>query len=822
MKKSTVIALSVGGSVVLVTCVALSLYFALKKGSQPGPAPLSPKQQCNQNGYIWDSVNQVCTTNQCTATVDSSTGMLTGTMINVTGDACVNVDSGAYISPFARAALLQVCQSAGFQDVSATVAGPQCTKEAGCSSKPYNSDSIMDGCPYLTYQSSSTSADCVPPTDAQLQYFCNTSVNGCPLNTTLNTNCPTDQPCYNLNQGCQSQLATPGCRPPSELWQWINNQCVNTTVSNTIAVTVQSATVDSIQGTYILDNPPQNVESRWLYQLSESDTSQSQPKTWQGPAVVQGSTFSVLLTNLQLPVNSTYAFVLQLYTSTNNSPYVLSFASVTPSAVKLAAAPVVPGLVTIKPALSLALAQQVSTNVPGAILAANNNSGNNNPFVTPSSDTWTNSLPGLTTAGQDFLLVPCTSAYCKTELADGIAMLIMAWPVAALTANQLAEIKKTCPSVADPQVSYAVYLNNTLLQDKLTEGTWLQPVPSDPTIVNTFSIVAYVWSLSGGDTGIEGSSCKSQPYTVVVQAPTNLYSTEICYQIQPLKPTKSPIPGNFMLYLPGANMCTAPKDSVEALGARDFTCLTGVTAPTLTTMQLYGCNDTGDGNSCNFSGQGCESVVPVTSVRQPAAGESVECSPPPPDASPPCGGLQYCQLAACNCPASVQWSKCGSSSYAQVGGENAIEAGRWQSRVNNVHNFIATYGLDKVVDVQTFMNETNSLEDIRATWDKTYGSGVCPITSSWSGPTPGNCDVTSDNACTQFNVCGPWTVDSSGVYKQEVVTYPTAQQQSSCCSTLFTYVNGCCCPSTDKQDSCADLKGCTAVPNALGPTWCTK
>lgn len=816
MKKSVVISLSVVGAILLVTCISLSLYFALNRsGSKPGPAPLSPKDQCNKNGYIWDPVKQVCTTNQCIATVDAGTGVLTGTMVDVSGDKCVNVSGGSYVSPFARATLLQLCQKAGFQNLSSTVAGMQCTKASGCNSKPFTDNSIMDGCPYLTYQPSATSASCVPPTSAQLEYLCNTSINGCPVNTNLNANCSTSQPCYDPNKGCQPQLQTPGCRPRNEMWQWINNQCVNTTVSNTIAVTVTTATVDQIQGTFVVDNPPPNAKLQWQYLLTSADS-----QSWQGPVTVKDSAFTIFLTNLNLPVSSTYNLVLQLYTSVDDSPYILSYDSVTPTPVKLTAAPTIPGLVTIKPALSLDLAKQLAADVQGAISAANGNSGGSNPFVAPSSDVWNNSLQGQ--AGDGFLIVPCTSAYCKTSQTDGIAMLILAWPaITKLSQDQLTEIQKSCPSITDPQVSCAVYLGDTLLKDKLTEGSWLQPISSDPSVVSTYKVVAYVWSTSTGDTGIQSSSCLSQPATVVVQAPTNLYSAELCYSIQPLKPEGVPIPGNFMLYHPGSNMCSAPINSVEALGARDFSCLTTASTPTLENMQLYGCNDIGDDDSCNSAGQGCQSVFPYSAVRQPAENESLECSPLPPGTVPPCGGSQYCQMGACNCPPSVQWALCGSSSFAQIGADKAIEAGRWQTRVNNVVNFINNYGLGKVVDIQSFLNEANSSDSVRNAWNKTYGSTVCPLPNV---PIPDTCDVTSSKACAQTNVCGAWTpvTGSTGLYKQQLYLYPTSQQQpeAGCCPSNFTYYAGCCCPSTDPDTSCADLKNCTPASNAIGPTWC--
>ena len=813
MKKSTIIALSVTGSLVLVTCIALSIYFAMKSSSANGPTPLSPQEQCNKNGYIWDPVKQECTTNQCVATVDPATGVLSGTMVNLSGTACVDVSSGAYLSPFARASLLQVCQDAGFQNVGTTSTGVAtglvCTKASGCDTKPYVTNTFMDGCPYLTYRTSG--ASCVPPTNDQLEYLCNTSINGCPINTNLNQNCPSGQPCFDAIQGCQAQLDTPGCRPQNEMWQWMNGQCVNATVSNTIAVTVTTARVDIIEGTFVLDNLPQTTKVQWRYLLTNTT------KTWQDPVTVQGSSFMVDLSNLNLPVSSTYQFSLQAYTSVNDSPYVLSFQSVVPAAVTLQPAPVVPGLVTIKPALSLDLAQQLAANWTGAIDAANNNSGNIKPFQQPDASTWNNSLQGVAPTSS-FLIVPCTTAYCKTLLSDSYAMLILAWPVATpLSQAQMDEIKKTCSSVTSPSVSYAVYSGDTLVGNRLTGGAWLQPVPSDPTIVTTFQIVAYVWSASTGDEGIEKSACTSQPLNVVVQVPTDLYSASTCFSIQPFKPQGSFIPGNFMLYHPGSNKCSSPEDSVEALSARDFSCLVNGTAPpTLTNMQLYGCNDTPQaGTNCNSSGQGCVTVSPVTTVRQPELGESNQC-PPPSDNQPPCEGSEYCQLAACNCPASVPWYLCGAFSFAQVGTGAAIEASRWQDRVSNVSNFIKFYGLDKVSDVQTFLNNTSSPQNIQTVWDSTYGTAVCPLPNNWNAPTPGNCDITSPTAWNQTSVCNAWE-PTNGLYKRQVYTYPTSQDgaQSACCPSKYTYYSGCCCPDTNNKSNCTPLAAGT-----LGPTWC--
>jgi len=232
---------------------------------------------------------------------------------------------------------------------------------------------------------------------------------------------------------------------------------------------------------------------------------------------------------------------------------------------------------------------------------------------------------------------------------------------------------------------------------------------------------------------------------------------------------------------------------------------------------LYGCNDVGydSGNSCNSSGQGCGEVAPAVTVRQPAVGEG-QCSGPT-EGDIPCGGYQYCQEAACYCPSSVSWDNCGSTAYALVGTNNAIEAERWKNRVNNVVNFIQTYNLDKVVDVQTFLNQTNSSANIDSAWS-TYVTG-CAL-PTWSAPQPGNCDVKAANACQQATVCAPWESSNTYSWKQEIVQYPSGNQ-SSCCPANSSWYAGCCCPDTDAgATSCADVKGCTPVNGALSKTWC--
>lgn len=845
MKNGFIIAL-VLCSLILVASLTMGFVLANRNsGSNPKPPPLSPQDQCSANGYIWDASTQTCTSTACSSTVDAN-GKISGTVVNISGNQCVDVQSGAYLSPFARAALLQLCQNNQFANVEYTNTGPQCTKAAGCNTQPYRSNSIMDGCPYLTLQPEAGTNNCVAPTSSELEQLCNTTINGCPLNSSLNSNCPTTTPCFNATSGCVNQNVTPGCRPEDQMWQWINDQCVNTTVSNTLAVTVSSATVTTISGTFVLPQATApGTKLLWNYVLTSNSSASGtsgtsgasgSTKTWQGPVVTNNTNFTVSLTD-SFTAGTQYNFILQVYVSVNDSPYILKYTSVAPAVVTLTAAPVAPGLTTIKPVLDRDMALNVAENVPGALMAANQNSSGTSPFVVPSSDVWSNSLPAFSGTGNatPYLIVPCTSAYCKTALGVGTVMLILAWPVVTqLSTAQSAEIQQACPQVGAPQISYAVYSNGQIVGDRLTEGSWVQPLPSDPSKTWTFQVVAYVWSsTTGGDRGIENSQCKSQPLEFVVQVPNNLYSVSLCYNIQPLKPQGAFIPGNFMLYHPGDNMCSAPVNSVEALGARDFSCLTAGnstsgnnnSAPSLSNMALYACSDLGfdSGNNCNSSGQGCGQIAPVTTIRQPGVGQS-QCSGPPASGTIPCSGAQYCQEAACYCPETVEWDKCGTTSYAIVGSNNtaAIEAERWKSRVQNVSNFIQYYGLDTMEDVQTFLNESASTDNLSQAWSNTYASG-CPL-PKWDAPQPGNCDVTQPNACQQSSVCGPW-VTSNGSYqwKQEIVQYPSAsslQGNQACCPANSTWTNGCCCPVTDTGTSCADLKGCTSFSGALSNTWC--
>ena len=813
-------------SVVFVTVVTLGVVYSRKQGT-PGGTPLTPQQQCNANGYIWNPDTQTCTSVVCEAQVDPGTGVISGQMLNASGTQCVNVD-GAYFTPFTQAALLKLCQNTScdpcpsgsgqtkFSTLQLTPKGPVCGFQAGCNTKPYFSNSIMDGCPYLTYQTDSSN-QCVPPTTLELQQLCNTSVNGCPLGSNLNNNCPSDTPCFNPSSSnpCLPQLAAPGCRPMNQQWQWIGTQCVNTTVSNTIAATISSATVNQITGTYTLDNIPANAKLLWNFVLSDNNN-----KSWQGQLVIESNNFTAQLQGSTVQTQTEYTFEIQLYTSDSSvSPFVLTYTTVAPLKVKLQPAPVAPGLTTIVPQLSLDLAKQVASNVPNAITLANNNS-DSKPFVTPTADVWSNSLQGI--GNNQYLIVPCTTAYCKTEVNVGYAMLILAWPpVTTLSADQQAEIKKACSTLDNPQISYAVYIQETsdpnskltLKGDQLTDGTWLQPIASDPTKTWLFRVVAYVWS--GSDSGITNSTCLSQPLDLPIQVPTNLYSAEVCYNIAPLKPQGQPIPGNFMVYHPGDNTCSSPLTPVEALGARDFSCLTLQQQPTLDNMLLYACDDTGYNSNCNSSGQGCQPVLPVTSVRKPTGTESTNCKPP--TYAPPCGGAQYCQEAACNCPNSVEWENCGTNAYAQVGTQNAVVESRWKNRVNNVSNFIQTYGLDKLVNVQTFLNQ---VPDVDKMWDSTYGASQCPL--STGKVVDPQCDATNPNACQQNEVCSSWeqVPGSPYLYKHQVAQYPTSDQQTGCCPSGSSYFAGCCCQTDPSTQSCADLKSCSPVANVIGKTWC--
>lgn len=825
MSKSYVAAIIVL-SVVLVTVVTLGVVYSLKVKSNTD-TPLTPQQKCNANGYIWNPDTQTCTTLTCEAKVDPSSGVISGQMINVDGTQCVNVTSGAYLSPLTQAALLQLCQSTScspcpsgsatkFSTLQFTDKGPVCGFQAGCNTKPYFFNSILDGCPYLTYQTDASN-QCAPPTTLELQQLCNTSVNGCPLGSSLNSNCPSDQPCFNPTSSdpCLPQLAAPGCRPMNQQWQWIGTQCVNTTVSNTIAATISSATVNQITGSYTLDNVPANAKLLWNFVLTDNNT-----HSWQGQLVVSNNTFVAHLQGSSVQTGVEYTFDIQLYTSDSSvSPFVLKYTTVAPLQVKLQPAPVAPGLTTIVPQLSLDLAKQIAADVPGAVALANQNSADQ-PFVTPTSDVWSNSLQGI--GNNQYLIVPCTTAYCKTEVNVGYAMLILAWPpVKTLSPSQQAELKKVCSTLDSPQISYAVYRQETsdpsskltLVGDQLTDGTWVQPISADPTVTWLFRMVAYAWS--GTDSGIGNSSCLSQPLDVPVQIPSNLYSAAVCYNIAPLKPQGVPIPGNFMVYHPGDNMCSSPLNPVEALGARDFSCLTLQKQPTLDNMYLYACDDVGYNSNCNSSGQGCQPVLPVTAYRTPSSTESTTCAAP--TYTPPCAGSQYCKEAACNCPSMVEWQNCGTNAYAQVGPQNAIVESRWKNRVNNVSNFIQTYGLDKLVNVQTFLNQ---VPDVDKVWDSTYGASQCPLTKGV--PVDSQCDVTNPKACQQNEVCSAWqpVQGSPYLYKQEVAQYPSSSEESGCCPTGSTYFAGCCCQTNPTMQSCSDLKQCTPVANAIGKTWC--
>jgi hypothetical protein len=831
-------------SVVLITTLTLGIVFSQKKGGTPSVTPLTPQQQCQANGYIWNPVTNTCTSLSCTATVDSNTGKLTGQVLNFDGTQCVDVQSGAYLSPFAKASLLNLCTSTNcsncpagattFATLNLTPQGPTCGFEAGCNSKPFTDRSIMDGCPYLTYQPDPSNPDnCVAPTSTELEQLCNVSVNGCPVDSGLNNNCDSSTPCFNPISGqCSPQQTAPGCRPMNQYWKWTNGQCVNTTVNNTLVInSVTEATTASVAGTFSLGNSlPLPPTSRSIYNFVLTDQNAS---SWQGPVtVVNNTSFKAALNGPK--VSTPYFLSIQVYVSANEgAPYVLTYTNVTPYPITLTAPPVAPGLQTIAPTLSLKLAQEVAADWGTALNSANSNSGTNT-FQVPASNVWNNTLPYSSTA--NYLLVPCTDIYCTTDVAAKYALLIMAWPVVAtLSPTQLAEVQKTCPTLTQPQVSYAVYLQETsapnstltVVGNQITNGSWLQPILSDPSKTWLFRIVAYVWSGAppGGDPGVQGATCLSQPLDITIQVPPNLYNVDLCYSIQPLKPQGTFIPGNFMLYHPGSNLCSSPQNAIEALGARDFSCMVqNGTVPTLENMNLYGCNDVGYNSNCNSSGQGCLPVEPVTNVRQPTSTQT-SCAPPSGNENIPCGGYQYCQEAACNCPESIEWENCGNTAYAQVGTNAAIGEAQWKDRVTNVTNFITFYGLNNLnpslnANVQQFLNTTTTPQSIGNAWDLTYGSLQCPLTKGqWSSQQ--NCDASdATKGCTQSTVCGPWLPEAGSVYryKQENVQLPS--QDQSCCGTGSMFVNGCCCPGTDSQDSCAALKGCQPVQGALTKMWC--
>ena len=839
----TLLAAVIVTAILLIGTIVLGVVYSQKYSGPSSSTTLTPQQQCNANGYVWDPVEQVCTSTSCSVTVDKSTGDISGTIVSFTGNQCVNVASGSYLSPFAQAALKQACINNGFSNVDYTSNGPKCSQSTGCTSQPFETNSIMDGCPYLTLQPNA-SGQCVPPTSAQLQQLCTTSVNGCPVNSSLNSACPVSQPCYNPQSGCvNAEPSAIGCRPEGQEWKWTGVTCVNTTVSQSIAITVTSSDTATITGTVTVDSVPPGAAILWNYVLTQADSTTGTATTWQGPATVSGHLFQGNLspTGTNKPVaNQTYSFSLQLYQSIGNSPFFLADTTVAPVTIVLSPAPKPPGLQTIVPALSKDLAKSLAQDVGTTIAAANNQTGGTNPFVNPDSSVWNNSLPFANT-NDPFLIVPCTSAYCQTQLASNLAIVILAWPVITqLTTAQAAEVKQSCSALASVEpsalkVSYAVYMSKnggtmTLIGNKVDSGSWIQPLSSDPTTVWGFQVVAYVYdgSNGAGDPGVDHSSCLSQPVDLTFQMPVDLYSPSVCFNIQPLKPGGQPIPGNFMVYEPGSNMCTGPQNMADALGARDLSCLIGQgtnpIVPSLNATTLYGCNDIAYSNNCNSSGQGCAVVSPVVTVRQDnasaCASEAVN--------TPSCPGAQSCQDAACYCPPSVDWFQCGSTSYASLGPTAAIEAGRWQSRINNVVNFIQAYNLDSVVNVQTFLNEATAPNGVADAWNKVYGpaSPNCPL-PQWSPDGTPPCDVTSSDACRQSTVCGQWLPQTESgtpyLYKRQLIEYPTDAQgaNAGCCpSNLPQFIAGCCCPANESFNTCGDYTGCSPVANALSRTWC--
>ena len=268
-------------------------------------------------------------------------------------------------------------------------------------------------------------------------------------------------------------------------------------------------------------------------------------------------------------------------------------------------------------------------------------------------------------------------------------------------------------------------------------------------------------------------------------------------------------------------MCSSPENQVEALAARDFSCLlqgaSTAAPPSLGSMSLYACNDVSYNSNCNSSGQGCGLVQPVTTLRQPTVTQTT-CTVPN-SSSVPCGGAAYCEQAACNCPPSVDWSDCGVTQYASLSPTAAIEASHWMERVNSMTNFITTYGLDSVTNVQQFLNESQATGGVESAWSQYYG--VCTPPSN-----PSSCDATGANACTQTTVCGKWSSSPSQtsqpyLFEQWNTMYPTVQEQPNCCPLNSTYYAGCCC-DTSTSTSCGELKNCTKAPNVVGPVWCDR
>ena len=875
MKKSIVISLSIVGALVLLACVGLPLYFAFFKSTASSPVSpiITPQEECVQNGYIWDQSNNVCTSitpqqqciNEgytwdsdqntcihlnCIASVDKDSGIITGSILNVDNTACVNIGKDTFITIFAQEHLKELCQEADKDFVNYLVSGVglRCVKASGCNKVPYTIGvtSPLNNCIYMTLQPGDGKG-CVPPTDNQIQDFCNYSLNGCPSNSSLDNSCDDTQPCYNPTTGfCLAASPTPGCRPSDKNWQWLNGVCVDTTVTKSISLTISNATLDKIEGTYTnTSSIPTTTKQIWVCTLSDDST---KPVTnWQQVFTpsVDDNTFTIIIqqfSKLSTPtkVGVPYNLTVQVYVSANDPiPYELGYVSIQPTTITLEAAPVTPSeIASIQPNLdrNLANALLTSNNINNAVNAANNNSDStNNPtvFQLPDSSKWDNGLPTVPTLNNSYLIVPCTTAYCVNTLNDPYAMLIFAWKsITSLSTSQIADIKKCSPEITNPQISYAVKADDDIIGDRLQGGTWFQPILSDPTITTTFKLLAYVWDSKDGDQGFSKSKCTSSS-TFVVSTPTTMYSAEICYNIQPLQ--GPPIPGNFMLYKPGDNMCSEPLTKMDELSARDFSCMiSSGTDPSVTSMNMYGCNDKGynKGYDCDAASQMCESIVASTDVRLPDAGQDNKCPPLDQNLQIPCGGTQYCQRAACNCPTGIPWDECGVSSYANFGQTGkAINKDRWVERMQSIKELIDTYSLLCVApSVQGFVNTMGDVTetDLKNLWDHNYGVDICPLSSNtdWKAPSPESCDVSSDTNCKQQNLCGTWAKDTdtnqteTGLYIKPLYVYPSEDLNPSCCNSNSEYFAGCCCTSSDNRNTCAELKEVCLSVGIPNPTWC--
>jgi hypothetical protein len=829
------------------------LYFVLRKNHAPAPIPIpnpsiTPQQECINKGYIWDPQTSVCISINCIASVDADSGIITGSVVDVSGTSCIEIVKDIFISPYVRAHLIDLCQQQGFFNYIPSSTGLQCTKASGCNTQKYNIDnSLLQNCVYMTLQPG-TGNKCVAPNTDQIEHLCNTSVEGCPVNTSLNSSCSaTSNPCYDPVQGnCLPASDTPGCRPSGKNWEWIDGTCIDATVSKSITVTITKATLDEIDGNYTIPEPPANTSLIWNFTLT--DDSKNPPNQWQGPFTPSytDNSFSILINNLSTlstptEVGIPYNFTVQVSISYGiDLPYVPAFTSLQPTQITLQSVPVAPNsLLTIQPTLDYSLASKLVNDVNTAVDGANNVEVTHlqNMFQKPDTNIWTNSLPILQDQQNLYIIVPCTTAYCLRNLNDMYAMLIFAWkPITSLSPAQISDISTCSPAVTNPQVSYAVYSDDLIIGNRLRGGSWFQPILSKPGISTRIKLVAYVWSHDDqGDQGIENSKCTAQPNTFDVVTPPTLYSAKTCFYIKPLIETQgAPIPGNFMLYEPRDNMCSQPVTTLDALSARDFSCMTSTLLdPTITSMKLYGCNDHDESVACASSGQTCEYIVANDDVRQPDSGQDTNCSPLDPNSPIPCGGSQYCQNAACNCPTSVPWSYCGQGSYADVGQNTnkAIIKDRWVKRLQNIKVMIDTYNLTSFlingISVQTFSDAmgTSNTPVLETLWDQTYGLNICPLANNtdWVAPTPQNCDVTSTSNCQQENVCGAWEEDPNqkGLYIQQVYVYPSADLTPSCCDTNYKYFARCCCDDSQSYNTCKELKPvCKSAITNSTPTWC--